>query len=128
MKFLVKFASVMLAVGLLLTSGAALADSGTFVERTPVMRDYGINLTGPGGQSYTESVGGGTWHHGTIYILPASKQAYSNYYHATLGHRSSCRVGSKYNGSGWTEAGNTSYSQVTGLISEKSQAWWSTDP
>ena len=128
MLFMKKRAVAVFAVALLLIGSSATADGGTFVDPIPSRRNLGINAAGLGGNSYTEHVGGGTWDHGTTFILPASKQAYSNYYHVTLEHRSSCRVGKKYGHSSWTSAGDTSYSQVTGGVKETSQAWWSTDP
>lgn len=106
---------------------SALADSGTVIHPST---NYGEGAMpyGLGGNSYTEKVGGGTWDHGTSFILPAGKQAYSNYHHETLYHRSSCRVGENYGYSGYVTRGDTSYSQASGLANETSQAWWSTNP
>lgn len=124
-----KIAWVLVLVCITTFSAVASADGGTFIDPMPPLSGASeIVPYGLGGNDYTEYVGGGKWDHGTVFILPAAKQAYSNYYHETEYHRSSCRVGERYNYSPYVSGRNTSYSQVTGLAEESSQAWWSKDP
>lgn len=124
-----KVAWVLVLVCITALSTVASADGGTFIDPMPPFSSASeIVPYGAGGNDYTENVGGGTWNHGTTFILPNAKQAYSNYYHATEYHRSSCRVGEKYNYSPYVSGRNTSYSQVMGLATDSSQAWWSKKP
>lgn len=106
---------------------SALADGGTVIHPSTNYRE-GAMPYGLGGNSYTEKVGGGTWEHGTTFILPAGKQVYSNYYHETVYHRASCRIGERYDYGDYVSGGNYSFSQKTGLASDTTQAWWSTNP
>lgn len=124
-----KIAWVLVLVCITTFSAVASADGGTFIDPMPPFGGTSeIVPYGAGGNDYTEHVGGGTWYHGTVFLLPAAKQAYSNYYHETEYHRSSCRVGERYNYSSYVSGGNKSYSKVTGLAEESSQAWWSKEP
>ena len=123
----IRMAQVICIMLAILLSACALADSGTFVD--PIFTGVTSNSKGLGGNTYTDYVGGGIWDHGTSYYIDGlTKTAYSNYYHASLEHRSSCRVGSRYSYSPYVSAGSTSFSQTYGPLEEPSQAWWSTDP
>lgn len=73
-----------------------------------------------------ENVGGGNWDYGTRLVLPLNKEVYSNYYHKTKDHGSSCSIGTKHNDSGRVSAGITSYSSATGKVNDKTKANWRT--
>lgn len=122
------FAGIIVTVMVLTLCVFVKAEGGLFVDPMPFRGTKEMIPYGAGGNHFSENVGGGRWEHGTVFILPMAKQAYSNYYHATADHRSSCRVGKKYHSSGFESGGNTSYSQVTGFSGDVSRAWWSKNP
>lgn len=114
-------------VTLLFVSSYGIADSGTFID--PISTFSTASAKGLGGNQYTEYVGGGRWEHGTqvnLVSIPV-KQVYSIYYHETKMHKSSCKIGSNTDSSGWVDATCPSYSGATGGLLEQTQAWWSTD-
>ena len=72
----------------------------------------------------TVQVGGGTWDYGTRIVGLGTKQVWSNYWHPTAVHRSSCRIGTNYNNSGWVPAKYTSYSSAVGSWFNTGYAYW----
>lgn len=71
----------------------------------------------------SQNVGGGTWDYGTR-IVGSKKEVYSNYFHPSKSHKSSCSIGSNFSDSGWVSAKKTSYSSARGGYSAKTHAYW----
>jgi len=72
----------------------------------------------------TVQVGGGTWDYGTRLISLTQKEVWSNYWHPTAVHRSSCKIGTAYSNSGWTDPTVTSYSSAVGAWNQTGYAYW----
>lgn len=73
---------------------------------------------------FAADVGGGVWDYGTKVVGINEKKVYSNYYHGSKVHKSSCSIGTTTVSSGWVSAGSTSYASATGKWSAETHAYY----
>lgn len=73
----------------------------------------------------TESVGGGTWVHGTSYTFPTTKNVWSNYVHSTKNHSSTAICGSHIV-KATKDPGVWSYATAHCNINQTANAYWNT--
>lgn len=74
--------------------------------------------------AFAANVGGGVWDYGTKVSGVNEKTVYSNYYHGSKLHKSSCSIGTTAVSSGWVKAGTTSYASATGKWSAQTHAYY----
>lgn len=70
------------------------------------------------------NVDGGSWDYGTSIAGWGQKKVWSNYYHDTRVHKSSCYLGTLKAESGWTVPKQTSFSSVQGDWGSTGQSYY----
>ena len=70
------------------------------------------------------NVGGGVWDYGTKAVGVNKKMVWSNYYHGSKTHKSSCSIGTTASSSGWVKKGKTSYSSAVGTWTANTHAYY----
>jgi len=107
---------VMLLVALSLGAPSVSADSGSVALTNGEVTPFAM-----------EEVGGGWWDYGTrVSVIPPGQIVWSDYFHSTKVHGSSCKIGASAADSGWIAAGQWSYSNAVGAVWETGYAWWRT--
>lgn len=74
--------------------------------------------------AFAANVGGGVWDYGTKISGVNEKTVYSNYYHPSKVHKSSCIIGTTASSSGWVGKGLTSYASATGKWTDQTHAYY----
>lgn len=74
--------------------------------------------------AFAANVVGGVWDYGTKVTSINEKTVYSNYFHPSKTHKSSCSIGTTFVSSGWVAAGKTSYASAKGAWLDETHAYY----
>lgn len=119
-----RFLSTIVASAVLVLAFASLAMAADTKKPT----SGSIDLTNTQVTPLTSvSVGGGTWDYGTSLYGLTQKKVWSNYWHPTSYHHSSCTIGANFSSSGITAPGLTSFSSAVGGWFDSTNAYWGLD-
>jgi hypothetical protein len=106
---------------------ASLLVTPAMAADTKALTGDSVTLTNSMVTPLSVEVGGGTWDYGTKIIFKSwsfKKKVWSNYWHPTAIHRSSCKIGTNYSDSGWVAQNTTSFSSAIGDRDDTAYAYW----